>query len=235
MGRATARKLCLARRSSRWSGNPWLQRLREREASAASSDFRSLLISLAEDLAAHSIIQKPDEFEQDANKFSEQIKALLSFITEPVVIFLDALDQLRKPYRFGWLPDALPPAVKVIVSVLEDEAYETDSGIYRTLRQRLPPDAFLEIEPLLSTQGRDILIALEREGRRRLQSAQRNYIIRQFEKAGASPLYLTTAFEIARSWRSTDTRSRHPVHGSARRTSTMAGWGKFRKEAPKSP
>ena len=35
-------------------------------ASAASSDFRSLLVSLVEDLASHGIAQKPDEFEQDA-------------------------------------------------------------------------------------------------------------------------------------------------------------------------
>src|SRR5262249_1693268 len=40
------------------------------------------------------------------------------------------------------------------------------------------------------------------QGLHRLQDSQRNYIIRQFEKAGASPLYLRTAFEIARRWNS---------------------------------
>ena len=174
-------------------------------ASASSADTRSLLVSLVEELAAHGIAQKPDEFEEDSNKFFDQVKAILSSITQPVVIFLDALDQLRKPYRPGWLPTELPTAAKLIVSVLNDEDYETDSGIYQSLRQRLPADSFLEIEPLGASQGLSILTALERQSRRRLQGSQRDYIIRQFEKAGASPLYLRTAFEIAKSWRSTDT------------------------------
>ena len=179
-------------------------------ASAASSDFRSLLISLVEDLAAHGIAQKPDEFEQDANKFGDQIKALLSSLAKPVVIFLDALDQLRKPYTLGWLPEKLPTAVKLVLSVLDDEAYKTDSGIYRNLRQRLAPEAFVEIEPLGSMHGREILTALENAARRRLQSGQRDYIIGQFEKSGASPLYLRTAFEIASRWRSTVTAGKAP-------------------------
>lgn len=174
-------------------------------ASAASADYRSLLISLVEDLAAHGIAQKPDEFEQDANKFCDQIKSLLSAVTKPVVIFLDALDQLRKPFRVSWLPDKLPKATKLVVSVLDDEAYHTDSGIYRGLRQRLAPDAFLEIEPLASIDARKILTELESNARCRLQGRQRDYIIRQFEAAGGSPFYLRTAFEIARSWRSSDT------------------------------
>ena len=174
-------------------------------ASAASSDIRSLLVSLIEELAAHDITQKPDEFDQDADKFTDQIKALLSSIGKPVVIFLDALDQLRKPYRPGWLPAKLPTVVKLVLSVLDDEAYETDSGIYRSLRERLAPEAFLEIEPLGAMDAREILTALEGDAKRWLQARQRDYIIGQFEKAGGSPLYLRTAFEIASSWRSTDT------------------------------
>src|SRR5262249_40631029 len=54
-------------------------------------------------------------------------------------------------------------------------------------------------------QGREILVALEREASRSLQAGQRDYILAQFGKAGASPLYLRTAFEIAKSWKSTDT------------------------------
>ena len=179
-------------------------------ASAASSDFRSLLVSLVEDLASHGIAQKPDEFEQDANKFGDQIKALLSSLAKPVVIFLDALDQLRKPYRPGWLPEKLPTAVKLVLSVLDDEAYKTDSGIHRNLRQRLAPEAFVEIEPLGPMHGREILTALEKEARRRLQGGQRDYIIGRFEKAGTSPLYLRTAFEIASTWRSTITAGKAP-------------------------
>jgi hypothetical protein len=137
-------------------------------ASGGSSDIRSLLISLVEDLAAHGIVQKPGEFEQDANKFSDQIKALLSSIATPVVIFLDALDQLRKPYHLEWLPEKLPAPLKLVVSVLDDADYETDSGAYQSLTQRSAPHAFFKIEPLGPAQGREILLALEREASRSL-------------------------------------------------------------------
>jgi hypothetical protein len=140
--------------------------------SAASSDIRSLLISLVEDLAAHSIVQQPAEFEQDANKFSDQIKALLSSIANPVVIFLDALDQLRKPCHLEWLPEKLPAALKLVVSVLDDADYETDSGAYQSLTQRLAPHAFFKIEPLGPEQGHEILVALEREASRSLRAVQ---------------------------------------------------------------
>jgi WD40 repeat protein len=173
-------------------------------ASATSSDLRAMLISLVDDLAAHDVAQKPQQWEDDDSKFVDQVRALLSAIDKPVVIFLDGLDQLRKPWRPGWLPAALPDGAKIIVSVLDDEAFPIDSGIHRSLRQRLPADAFLEIEPLNRSQGEDILRALEKLSQRRLQQSQRDYIVGQFEKAGGSPLYLRIAFEIARAWRSYD-------------------------------
>jgi WD40 repeat protein len=171
-------------------------------ASAASSNPRALLVSLVEDLAAHGIVTVSGEFEQDAIKFNAQIAALLSSITSPAVVFLDALDQLQKPHDLGWLPAKLPEALKLVVSVLHDAAYEADSGLYRDLRNRLEPDAFLQIESLGLPQGREILCALEQQTRHRLQDGQRDYIIGKFEQAEGSPLYLRTAFEIARSWKS---------------------------------
>jgi hypothetical protein len=172
-------------------------------ASPASSNTRSLLVSLIDDLAAHGIVSKLAEYEQDTNKFNAQIKALLSSIDKPAIVFLDALDQLQKPRDLGWLPHKLPQALKLVLSVLDDQAYETDSAIYRSLRGRLASEVFLEIEPLTSAQGREILFALEQRTRHRLQEGQRDYIIEKFENGGASPLYLRIAFEIARGWRST--------------------------------
>ena len=113
-------------------------------------------------------VEKPTEYDQDANKFAAQIKALLASISGPAVIFLDALDQLKKPYRLDWLPETLPEGVRLVLSVLDDPAYETDSEVYRLLRmRRLPEDAFLAIEPLTPAHGRDILLALEDAGQPR--------------------------------------------------------------------
>jgi WD40 repeat protein len=170
-------------------------------ASAGSSDLRALLLSLVDELAARDLVVTPAEYEQDANKFSAQIKALLVSISGPTVIFLDALDQLKKPYRLDWLPESLAKGVRLVLSVLDDRDYEADSEVFSLLWQRLPPDAFLAIEPL-TAHGRDILMALEARGMRRLRDSQRDFVLRHFEAAGASPLYLRTAFEIAKSWRS---------------------------------
>jgi WD40 repeat protein len=171
-------------------------------ASAGSSDLRALLLSVIDDLAAHGLVERPAEYDQDANKFSAQIKALLASISGPAVFFLDALDQLKKPYRVDWLPETLPSGTRLVLSVLDDPAYETDCEIYRLLRRRFPEDAFLAIEPLSTVQGRDILLALEAQAKRELRDSQRDFVIRHFEVAGTSPLYIRTAFEIARGWRS---------------------------------
>ncbi len=172
-------------------------------ASAGSSDLRALLLSVIDDLAAHRLVVKPVEYDQDVNKFAAQIKALLASISGQAVIFLDALDQLKKPYRLDWLPETLPKGVWLVLSVLDDPAYVTDSEVYRLLRRyQFPEVAFLGIEPLTSTHGRDILMALETQAKRELRDSQRDLILHHFEAAGASPLYIRTAFEIARGWRS---------------------------------
>ncbi|HTV30604.1 MAG TPA: AAA family ATPase [Xanthobacteraceae bacterium] len=171
-------------------------------ATAGSSNLRALLVSVIEDLAAAGVLEKPAEFEQDANKFNAQIEKLLASIADPVIVFLDALDQLQRPRDLWWLPAALPAALKLVIAVLDDPAYETESDLYRSLRDRLPPQAFLEIGPLGTSQGRETLSALERQSRRRLQDAQRDYVIEKFDQAGGSPLYLKAAFEISRSWKS---------------------------------
>ncbi|MFZ1105448.1 MAG: AAA family ATPase, partial [Hyphomicrobiaceae bacterium] len=173
-------------------------------ASAASSDVRSLLVSLIEDLGDRGVMAKPDEWEDDANKFDEQVRTLLKSVDRPAVVFIDALDQLKKPYRLRWLPGQLPPGLKIVVSVLSDPTYDEDSSACRALQQRLPSEAFLEIKPLSETDGRATLLALEASVRRRLRPSQRDYILKHFKAAGGSPLYLRVAFEIARGWRSWD-------------------------------
>jgi WD40 repeat protein len=175
-------------------------------ASGSSSNLRALLISVIDDLAAHGIVDKPVEFEQDANKFDGQIANLLASINSRAIIFLDALDQLQKPYDLWWLPAELPKPLKVVVSVLGDVAYESESDVYRSFRDHFSPATFVEIEPLDELQSREILFALGQQTQRRLRDDQSDYLIRKCRSAGGSPLYLRTAFEIARSW-----KSYHPI------------------------
>jgi WD40 repeat protein len=181
-------------------------------ASADSADVRSLLVSIVEDLAAHGIVAKPEQWEHDDNKFDDQVRTLLGSTDTPAVVFIDALDQLKvpgqapggeKPYRLGWLPNMLLPRLKIVVSVLNDDAYKEDSSAYRALRRRLPDEVFLKTEPL-TEHGPAILLALEASAQMRLRPSQRDYVLARFEAAAASPLYLRMAFEIARAWRSWD-------------------------------
>jgi WD40 repeat protein len=171
-------------------------------ASASSSSLRALLISVIDDLAAHGAVDKPAGFELDANKFDAQISNLLTSINSRAIIFLDALDQLQKPYNFWWLPAELPKHLKVVISVLGDPDYESESNVYRSFRDRFDPGTFVEIGPLDEAQSGEILSALEQRTKHRLQNGQREYLIQKCDSAGGSPLYLRTAFEIARSWKS---------------------------------
>ncbi len=173
-------------------------------ASAASADQRALLVSIAEDLVALGVTQKPEQWEVDDNRFVGQVRNVLETIDQQVVIFVDALDQIRPPYRPGWLPDKLNGNVRLIVSTLDDEAFTAEREIVVGLRRNLPGASFVGIEPLTAADGRDILADLEKNARRRLQLAQRDFVIERFIDAGASPLYLSIAFAVARSWRSTD-------------------------------
>lgn len=171
-------------------------------ASAASSDIRTLLISLVEDLNAHGIVEKPAAYEAEINQFCDQIKTLLSSIDKPVAIVLDALDQLNKPYRLSWLPSKLPVAIRLVISALDDPNYEADSAAYRILRERFPAHAFLTIEPLSIDSGREMLLALELEAGRSLRDEQRQYLIDRFEASGGSPLYMRVGFVITQAWKS---------------------------------
>jgi WD40 repeat protein len=171
-------------------------------ASAASSNLQALLGSIVDDLAAHGIVEKPAELEQNANKFRDQVRELLSCVSGPAIIYLDGLDQLQKPLDLGWLPSKLPEGFKAVLSALNDPAYPADSLAYQELRKRFAPDSFLEIKPLGRAQGREILTRFERQAGCRLQDGQRGYVIHKFAQAGASPLYLRTAFAIARNWKS---------------------------------
>jgi len=173
-------------------------------ASASSANQRSLLISVIEDLAALGVVSMPPQWDHDENSFANQVRDLLSALDQPVVIFIDALDQLRAPYRSMWLPPQLHSNVKLIVSVLDDEAFAAERVVVQGLRRSLPAEAFVAIEPLSGKDGSEILAGLKREAQSGLTERQEVYILEQFTAAGASPLYLRIAFAIARRWRSAD-------------------------------
>lgn len=52
---------------------------------------------------------------------------------ENIVIFIDALDQLKATDQLFWLPQKLGKNIKIILSVLKDEEFRDDSIYFENL------------------------------------------------------------------------------------------------------
>jgi hypothetical protein len=162
-----------------------------------SSDIRSVLVSVCEAIRARYALT--DDVPQE---YEELIKAFPLFLEnatteKPLVIFLDALDQLSStnaPSNLRWLPNELPPNVKLVMSVIP--------GAYLdALKRRLPSESFVEITPMTIADGETMLDTLLSAAGRILQPAQHAEVLGKFAHNGL-PLYLKLAFEEARLWQS---------------------------------
>jgi WD40 repeat protein len=157
-------------------------------ASPASADGHGLLTGLCRQMAPG---ETPVDFVQLARTFQERLTAVADGAAEPMVLFLDALDQLAEgdPARdLSWLPRELPPGVKVIVATTVEA-------------ENLPVGVALAIEPMTNAEGEGALDEWLREAGRRLQPWQREKVLAEFELCGL-PLYLKLAAEESRLWTS---------------------------------
>lgn len=126
-------------------------------------------------------------------------KLALATRDKPLVLFLDALDQLRAddPMRnLGWLPVELPEHVKLIVSVLP-----VDSG--SALAERIAARGVLELDSMPMAEGEALLDRWLDDAGRTLTPPQREAVLRAFRPVGL-PLYLRLLFEEVRLWQSSD-------------------------------
>jgi NACHT domain- and WD repeat-containing protein len=124
---------------------------------------------------------------------SEVFKKCLALATpdKPVVVFLDALDQLSdtdNALQLHWLPQELPPNVKLVVSSLP----ELESGLSETQKIELPL--------LPGKEVNDILKTWLGSGSRRLTDKQFDEITGK--EVSKLPIYLRIAFEQAKHWKS---------------------------------
>jgi len=156
----------------------------------------------------------------DYRKLSAEFPKQLARATKarPLVIFLDALDQLSATdgaRGLSWLPWKLPEHVRLIVSTSTSPA-----DCLETLQAKLPEASFEDLAPMSRKEGEELLgVWLEQAGRT-LQPDQRKQVLDRFRSAsvregteeakGGLPLYLKLAFEEARRWRSHDLPTLHP-------------------------
>jgi WD40 repeat protein len=117
---------------------------------------------------------------------------LLAINEKPLIIFIDALDQLSSDYAslsLDWLPQELPENVRMVISALPE------------LKEKLLHTEIYEINPMSKDDGTHLLERWLRAINRTLKKEQREEVLNKFAANGA-PLYLKLAFEKARTWQS---------------------------------
>jgi hypothetical protein len=167
-------------------------------ASPQSSDIRSLLESLCREITRACSGDEttiPSEYKELAEEFPKRLALATS--AKPVIVFLDAMDQLSDGHNARsllWLPATLPEHVRLVVSVAPSDCWEV-------LKKKIDASSQIELQPMPAEEGSFILDSWLKNAGRALQEAQREEVLDKFTKEGL-PLHLKFAFEEARRWRS---------------------------------
>jgi hypothetical protein len=190
-------------------------------ATPASSDGRSLLESLCRQVTriyAGDEATIPTDYRELVKEFGERLK--LATAEKPLVVFLDALDQLSDAdhaRNLIWLPAELAEHVRLVVSTLPGECRTA-------LERKLPSANVVKLEPMRKAVADTLLEVWLADVGRTLQPPQKEEVLSKFALSARSegesdgprddetgrvkedergmPLYLKLAFEEARRWKS---------------------------------
>jgi hypothetical protein len=166
-------------------------------ATPGSSDGRSLLDSLCREISRRYGADEatiPMDYRDLVPELGKRMK--LATADQPLVLFLDSLDQLstsQDARNLLWLPNELPEHVSVIASTRPDDTLDA-------LRAKQAREE--ELTGLSRGEGDDLLSQWLASVHRALQPAQRQEVLDKFEQSQGNPLYLRLAFEEARLWTS---------------------------------
>jgi hypothetical protein len=175
-------------------------------ATPASADLRSLLTDLCRQLAAR--FERGGETPQATPDLVREFAARPAWATadRPLVLFLDALDQLGEADHarsLYWVPRTLPPHVRLVVSVLSGNG----NDCYPAARALPPADAaadlVVDLPPLSPDESGAILTDWLARACRRLTTAQWR-LVSEMVAGCPWPLYLKLVFEEVRRWKSSD-------------------------------
>jgi hypothetical protein len=185
-----------------------------------SSDLRSLLTSLCLELRqAHSL---PTQFPTEIYDLIQELRDHLA--VQPVILFLDALDQLSETDSapmLRWLPgsesDPLPRHAKIVVSCLSDRDQNDPAGqAYAALqRRRLPTENMVNLDPLSVDDAKTLIFehwlkgaarTVDNKEKNQAGKTQREVIEERLhsDKHCCYPLFLKLLSEEVRLWRSYD-------------------------------
>ena len=160
-------------------------------ASPESSSGLTLLRGFLEQIGAAygATGELPADFNGMVRVYRERLA--LATAERPLVVFIDALDQLGEDdpaHSLTWLVGSLSPYCRVVLSTT-DVAPALSKCRLLELEVLPPTDAAAALDHWLST------------ARQQLQPAQREKLLAAFNRCGL-PLYLRLAFEEARGWAS---------------------------------
>jgi WD40 repeat protein len=178
-----------------------------------TESLMTTLITLTADIASLYGRSEPPTPE-NAKMLAENFQAALEHANSkrPLILYLDALDQLDKAdsaWMLEWLPKELPEHVRVVTSV------RTDTNVEQSARRRYPKN-LIEVPAMSPAEGRAMLGAWLADKRaawfnagiapstgRLLTPQQEKAVLVAFNASGnGSPLWLKLAYEEAASWAS---------------------------------
>ncbi len=181
--------------------------------SPRSSDLRGLLRSLCEELRLQHPLVEP--LPSDVRELIEEFRRHLQAATaqQPVVVFLDALDQLAEAdnaRQLFWIPfGPLPSHVKLVVSCLADRDENDPVGqpYVAFQRRKLPAENLVNLDALSLDDAKTLLFHrwLPAAGRTLTPSQTRLVEQRMTADPCRQPLYLKLLLEELKLWRSYDT------------------------------
>ena len=159
----------------------------------ASSNGLTLLQSICEEIATryNQPAETPGDFSMAVNAFRDRLTQATA--EKPLRLFIDALDQLDPhdpAMTLTWVPAALPPHCRIVVSTNNHPLPFLDAKVVQV--GLFPPE-----------DAHEIISAWLNDARRTLQAEQRDLLLAFFKRSGL-PLYFKLAFGEARLWRSFD-------------------------------
>jgi hypothetical protein len=178
-----------------------------------SSDLRGLLTSLFREMRQRNprADALPTEIKELRDEFSQHLQAATP--EQPLILFLDALDQLADADNgrlLNWLPPgSLPAHVKLIVSCLSDRGDDPAGQPYAELKRpyrQIPAENFINLDVLSEAEAR--LLLFDRwlpEASRKVSNDQRARIEQRLASpACRQPIFLKLLFEEVQLWHSYD-------------------------------
>jgi hypothetical protein len=177
-----------------------------------SSDIRSLLGSLCQELRLRH--PREGELPADIKALGEELQEHFRSATpeQPLILFLDALDQISvadSDRLLSWIPAGqLPDQVKLVISCLSDRAEGHPAGqpFAELTRRQLSTKNSINLDALSEDEASTLLFHRWLPQAGRTVSQDQRERIGQYLKSKEcrQPIYLKLLFEETRLWRSYD-------------------------------